>query len=151
MKLIQGLLNYSEPWTTPDMYLFTGNSTIKKNGAVVMGRGAAKQVRDTYLDIDKVFGNEIRKNPAAHLIFIAQMYEGEPVQFLGWFKVKHHWGADADLDLIKESTAELKELAERKPHLLFHMNYPGVGNGRLNIHQVQPVLETLPDNVLIYR
>ena len=45
MKLIKGLLDYSKPWTIPNIYLFTGNPIVKANGAIVMGCGAARQVR----------------------------------------------------------------------------------------------------------
>ena len=87
MKLINGLLDYSKPWAVPDIYLFTGNPIVKANGAIVMGRGAAKQVRDTFPGIDKVFGEEIAKRPNVNLIWL----KGAEHQYLGWFKVKEHW------------------------------------------------------------
>lgn len=43
------------------VYLFTGNCYLKANGALVMGRGAALQVRDAYPGIDKLLGRLIRQ------------------------------------------------------------------------------------------
>lgn len=147
MKLIQGLLDYSTPWTLPDVYLFTGNSYIKNNGAIVMGRGAAKQVRDTYPGIDKLFGEVIEKKPHLFLTWVSLPNE----QVIGWFKVKRFWSENARIELIKASTKALKEVAEPRSTITFHMNYPGIGNGGLTFEDVQPIVETLPDNVWIYK
>jgi hypothetical protein len=150
MQLIKGLLNYSEPWESSHIYLFTGNAMIKNNGAIVMGRGAAKQVRDTYPGIDKAYGAELQRHPDAHIMWVSRMgLTGN--QALGWFKVKHHWANNAEPSLITESTQKLKEHALSKPDLVYHMNFPGVGNGGLNEADVLNLIEPLPHNVLIYR
>ena len=147
MKLIKGLLDYSKPWTTPDIYLFTGNPITKANGAIVMGRGAAKQVRDTFPGIDKVFGQQVSMYPNSSLIWL----RGTKDQYIGWFKVKEHWKLPADLSAIAASANALAIVATTRGDRLFHMNYPGVGNGKLTEADVSPYLEVLPDNVLIYR
>ena len=147
MKLIQGLLDYSTPWYVPNVYLFTGNPVIKNNGAIVMGRGAAKQVRDTYPGIDKTFGNAIRKNPDAYLLGVTI----QPQQYLGWFKVKDHWAEEAKVSIIDKSVNALRAVAVKHPDTRYHMNYPGIGNGRLDIKAVQHILQHLPDNVRIYK
>lgn len=154
MKIRDKLLNYSRRWEYPDVYLFTGNPIIKNNGAIVMGRGAAKQIRDTYPDIDIQFGDALRAKPDAHIVWIKVKFHSKasnPMQRLGWFKVKDHWKDPARLSLIQESSNQLREIAERNPDITFHMNFPGVGNGGLQDHLVLPLLETLPDNVWIYR
>ena len=147
MKLIRSLLDYSTPWELPNVYLFTGNGIIKQNGAIVMGRGAAKQVRDSYPGIDRAFGKLIRDNPDDYML----IHKMGSIQFLGWFKVKNHWQQPADLKLIELATAALSLHASDYPIHTFHMNFPGVGNGRLNDSAVLPIIETLPDNVWIYR
>jgi hypothetical protein len=147
MKLIKGLLNYSKPWTLPDVYIFTGNGIIKQNGAIVMGRGAAKQVRDTYPGIDKRFGDFITALPDAYLHIAAIKSK----QYIGWFKVKNHWQQPADLMIIEHATDELAIHAGMYPIHPCHMNFPGVGNGRLSDEQVLPIIKRLPDNVWIYR
>ena len=146
MKLINSLLDYSDPWGIPDVYLFTGNPIIKKNGAIVMGRGAAKQVRDRYPGIDLVFGKLLKEEPHLNVLII-----GKAHRLLGWFKVKEHWKEPAKLSVITESVTKLTQIATENPTLRFHMNYPGVGNGKLNIAMVAPLLQALPDNVLLYR
>jgi len=153
MHIINGLLNYSRHWELPHVLLFTGNSTITKRGAVVMGRGAAKQVRDTYPKIDVHIAEEIQKKPNPHLVWVnVHPTSFIPTdQWLGWFKVKNHWAEPAKIELITQSTQELKKFAELHSEMTFHMNYPGVGNGKLVEIQVSPIIQQLPDNVLIYR
>ena len=147
MKLIKGLLDYRTPWALPNVYLFTGNSTLKMNGAIVMGRGAAKMVRDSYLGIDRTFGHLIALEPDAHVI----MHHMGNRQHLGWFKVKTHWSQPAKLELILASVLALTKIAEDYPIHQYHMNFPGIGNGKLSYDKVYSLVKTLPDNVLIYR
>jgi len=147
MKLINQLLDYTKPWNKPDVYLFTGNPIVKQNGAIVMGRGAAKQVRDTYPGIDMQFGQKIQAIPEALIVWVKVQND----QWLGWFKVKHHWQNAADLELIRESCRLLWEIAMEQPDIQFHMNYPGIGNGKLTEHEVGHMIHFLPDNVLIYK
>jgi hypothetical protein len=147
VKLINHLLDYSKAWHTPNVYLFTGNPIIKNNGAIVMGRGAAQQVRDTYPGTDIAFGNLIAKAPQAHVLWLSIT----PGQFLGWFKVKDHWIEPAKTGIIIESTKRLMETALRRADYVFHMNYPGIGNGQLAEHTVAGIIEQLPDNVWVYK
>lgn len=147
MKLIHKLLDYSKPWTLPDVYLFTGNPIIKKDGAIVMGRGAAKQVRDTYPGIDQSFGMIIQRKPQTNLAWISLPND----MHLGWFKVKNHWAEQANELLIKDSTEILDRIANKHRDKTFHMNFPGIGNGKLGIDRVMPIIELLPDNVWIYK
>ncbi len=151
MQLIEGLLDYSTPWTLPDVYLFTGNPIIKKNGAIVMGRGAAKQVRDSYPGIDAKLGNHVARSnaPSTGLAFVPINEEAR--QIIGWFQVKHHWMEPADLDVITNATASLVDLANLRQDITVHMNFPGIGNGRLSEEEVLPVLYHLPNNVRIYK
>jgi hypothetical protein len=147
MKLIHKLLNYSQPWSLPNIYLFTGNPVIKNNGAIVMGRGAAKQVRDSYPGVDLAFGIKLIEKPLAPLVWVTLFSQ----MHLGWFKVKYHWRDDAELSVIAESSIQLGTIAIQRPQYTFHMNYPGIGNGNLRLDDVQNVLNTLPDNVWIYK
>jgi len=159
MKLVNNLLDYNTPWSLPDVYLFTGNAMVRNDGAVVMGRGAAKQVRDTYPHVQYALGKKLFKNPITNLVFVQtgsqhtqlSLLPSQTNQWIGWFKVKYHWAEPADLDLIYESTSCLTGIATKRPDITFHMNYPGVGNGRLTDADVAPLLSVLPDNVIIYR
>jgi hypothetical protein len=150
MQLINQLLDYTTPWRLPNIYLFTGNPIIKNNGAIVMGRGAAKQVRDTYRGIDKVFGDMIAHEARDDNYEPNVLFAREGLQYIGWFKVKRHWQMNAELEIIIRSTTELTQYAVKRPEYKFHMNYPGIGNGELRIEDVAPIVATMPDNVLLY-
>lgn len=147
MRLIHGRLDYAAGWEYPNVYLFTGNPIRRKDGAIVMGRGAAKQCRDLFPGVDKTYGDIIKQEPHRNIMWA----DVGPRQRLGWFKVKDHWGEPADLGLIKNSVASLHMVASLYDGLEFHMNFPGIGNGGLAEEDVLPVLQILPDNVLIYK
>jgi len=154
MKIVNRLLDYSAKWELPDVYLFTGNSTVKNNGALVMGRGAAKQVRDSYPGIDKRFGTmlQARKDIKSNLPDPSLLWVDIHIyKYIGWFKVKEYWGNSAQLDLIETSMQALNKLSHIYKQYTYHMNFPGIGNGKLKEADVMPILEQLPDNVLIYR
>ena len=141
MRLVDSLLDYTRPWSLPDVYLFTGNPVRRHDGALVMGRGAARCVRDAYPGIDKLIPTD------APVTFT----EVRPEQFIGWFKVKDHWAAPAKLDLIEASAEYLARIARARPGRTFHLNAPGIGNGGLSWSAVSPALACLPGNVLVYR
>lgn len=131
-----------------DVALITTNSFIKKDGRLVMGRGIAKQVRDTYEDIDLSFGESIvNRNKVMKDYLIADNKKHPKIMA---FQVKYHWFEKADLDLIKNSTNCLKEWAERAPDCEFFLNFPGIGNGQLSRDVVLPIVELLPNNVTIW-
>ena len=66
-------------------------------------------------------------------------------------QVKVHYGNPAGLDIIKQSLDALRDWVGFEPHTAFHLNYPGIGNGKLAIGEVKPLVETLPDNVFVWR
>lgn len=147
MKLVHDRLYYTTPWEFPDIFLFTGNPIINKSGGIVMGRGAAKEVRDAYPGVDRVFGRMIQKDPTKHLLWA----EVRSKSVVGWFKVKNHWMEEAKPELIQASTEVLADLATRHKKYQFHINFPGIGNGQLSVGVVLPILEQLPDNVRVYK
>lgn len=147
MQLKKQHLNYADDWQAPDIYLFTGNPIIKSDGGIVMGRGAAKQVRDTYPGIAQAFGRAIRHHTDPTLLFV-KLAEGK---IIGWLKVKEHWARSATVELIQRSVYALTAQAVANPDLTFHVNYPGIGNGKLTEADVSPLLTQLPDNVIIYQ
>ena len=143
MHIVNSLLDYSEDWTLPEVRLFTGNPIKRQDGGIVMGRGAARQVRDTYPGIDKL----IKTDKPVTWIEIPDRSR----QWLGWFKVKHHWKDEACLDLIKGSSDFLADIANLRPDHTFKINAPGIGNGKLQWSDVEPLLQALPDNCLVYK
>lgn len=152
MQLIHKLLDYSLKWSLPHVAIFTGNPVTRRDGAIVMGRGAAKQVRDTYPNVQYALGEIIK--PEDYLVFVPidnTNVHTPSEQFIGWFKVKNHWQQPAELELITLSTKALYDLAIKHQDMSFHMNYPGIGNGKLTVDDVGGILSILPDNVFIYK
>lgn len=132
-----------------DVYLVTTNSYIRNDGALVMGRGAAKQLALMYPILPLMLGRNILKS-CGHLgeYNIDTLTNGSGIT-LGAFQVKFNFSDEADLDLIKRSCDELHRMA-CEDERVFHVNFPGIGNGRLKYNDVLPIVETLPDNVNVW-
>lgn len=131
-----------------DYACITTNSFVKKDGKLVMGRGIARQVRDSFPDIDLDFGHEINKryaNLAEYLILDSNYYP----KILA-FQVKYHWADKADVDLIAKSAAQLSVRATENPDKTFFLNFPGIGNGQLSISDVEFIVNLLPENVTVW-
>ena len=147
MILFNGRLDYARAaHDLGNTYLFTGNSFIKRNGALVMGRGAALEVRDMYPGIDKLIGLHL-----THLGLYGLCLAGTNHNNLGVFQVKRHFSEKAELDIIKHSVESLNQYARAFGRTAIYMNYPGVGFGGLLATDVAPLLTTLPDNVFLYK
>lgn len=131
-----------------DYFIFTGNSYIKNNGELVMGRGMAKQVADRFLFTPKLIGDVI-KSLCDHLRFYGfATIVTAPI--IGVFQVKKHYKMSAELSIIEKSVSKLKVFADKYSDKRFDMNYPGIGYGGLCKRDVAPLLERLPDNVHIW-
>lgn len=148
MKLINEKLDYSKPHSLRSVVLFTGNSYINKKGELVMGRGAALDVKKQFPDLPKKFGDCITVAGKEYGVILITQF---PLHTMGVFQVKYHYKDNADILLIKNSTEKLKKYALKAPNLIFHMNFPGIGWGGLTEKQVMPIIESLPDNVWIYK
>lgn len=142
---------FGNMWNTydnADNFIITTNSYIKNNGALVMGAGIAKQARDKKNGIDKYFGNLIEKE-CGHLGVYGTIIPNKTK--IGLFQVKKHFKNKADLSLIINSMNQLRAYAEIFNDEEIHLNYPGIGNGKLKICEVEPIIQHLPDNVNIWR
>jgi hypothetical protein len=129
------------------LFAITTNSTITKDGRLVMGRGIAQQARDRFPGIDKELASQFTSGARYGLLVSPQW----PVQKLAAFQVKIHWRSKASLDLIEYSSACLLEWCVAHPTAQVHLNFPGIGNGRLGYEQVLPFLQPLPDTVTIWQ
>lgn len=125
-----------------DYFIITTNAIVKNDGALVMGRGIAQQARDRFPGLDHQLGQVIKR--------LRSPYGCVLMSPISVFQVKYHWRNEADLSLIAYSAQELNKLARKAPHRTFALNFPGIGNGRLNAADVRPLLTTLPDNVEIW-
>ena len=138
---------------TTDYKLITTNSVLKKNGALVMGRGLAKQARDSIPGIDKQFGQWIQefRNETGHWTYgLLLPKPGFENADFGIFQVKYNFSEAAILELIVYSTGMLAERARNEPNKTFALNFPGIGNGGLEYDTVKPIVDLLPDNVNVW-
>lgn len=134
-----------------DLFLITTNSTIKRDGRLVMGRGMAKQARDKFPGLDMELGLAIREaygNLGRYHLLISPKW---PAKKIGALQVKTHYSLPADITLIEESISVLNRWAREHPGTSIHLNFPGIGNGRLSVERVLPVVHSLPNSVSVWR
>ena len=140
-------------WTAFDevaLFLLTTNSTIKRNGVLVMGRGIARQARDRFPGLDAALGKQILStcgNQGQYGLLVSPRW---PEARLGAFQGKRHYAQPASLELIRHSTAVLCAWCIEHPDASVHLNFPGIGNGRLRREDVLPIIAQLPDQVTIW-
>ena len=130
---------------TTDYFIFTGNSTIKRDGSLVMGRGIAREVRDKWPGIDLEIGQALQGH--IHTDGFYGLVLGKKI---GVFQVKKYFGHSAEPKLIEASAILLQIEAEKNPEKKYAMNFPGIGNGHLKYNDVLPLLQNIPDNVDIW-
>ena len=126
--------------------IVTTNSFIRKDVALAMGRGAAKDLVDYLPGIDIVFG-KIILDTCGHLGEYHLIMSGR----YGAFQTKRHFKYGSDISLIRRAVSKLRTLAEVNPKSIYNLNFPGIGYGGLRRNQVLPLLETLlPDTVTVW-
>ncbi len=141
-----------------DLFVISTNAAIKRNGALVMGRGIARQARNRFPGLDTALGQQILSvcgNPSASLrpgqgqygLIVSPRW---PEARLGAFQVKQHYSQPASLELIRHSTAMLCAWCTEQPTSMVAVNFPGIGNGRLRREDVLPIVAQLPDKVTIW-
>jgi hypothetical protein len=127
--------------------LVTTNSFVRQDGALVMGRGAAKTAMLKWPRLPYSLGKYIDHLGEYNVGIIT---DNNLSLHIGAFQVKYHFKDEADLDLIARSVAELTAITNKKPDWRFDMNFPGIGNGHKAYEDVAPLLDSLPDNVHVW-
>lgn len=136
-------------WSSKDpVVMVTGNSTLKLDGSVVMGRGAALQCKQRYSGIDHEFGALIKAAGQMYGVLFTSQYG----RTIGLFQVKNAYRDDANLMLIRYSLAALT--VHQEGGLIkgkqVSMNFPGIGAGRLAREKVLPILQNVGDWLTIW-
>ena len=140
-------------WTAyaaADLFLITTNATITVQGALVMGRGIARQAKERFPGLDIALGGYIQALCGNQGIYGLLVGPRWPAAKLGAFQVKQHYSQPASLKLIRRSTAALYAWCTEHPDAIVHLNYPGIGYGRLRRENVLPIIAQLPDQVTIW-
>jgi hypothetical protein len=129
-----------------DLFLITTNPIVRKDGAVVMGRGIAKEASTRFPQLPYDFGTFLDgADPAYFRNGIIGEYDGQKI---GCFMVKTHWAEPANLRVILVSASQWAVWA--KEYSRVDLNFPGIGNGKLKREDVLPMIEHLPDNVHVW-
>lgn len=132
------------------IFMITTNPIIRKDGAVVMGRGIAAEAKERFPQLPYDFANQIRYQPWRYVGAIGY-YTDVPIWF---FRVKDHWAQQAKIEIIKHSafgvSGMCKSWYNKTKPLRIDLNFPGIGNGGLKREDVLPIIETLPDNVHVW-
>ena len=129
-----------------DLILATGNSVVKMDGALVMGKGAAKELLSHFPECDKTFGTMAARNDRYGLVF-TRVND----QDVGLFQTKMHWRDKSNLRLIRHSTIKLfAHILSSKPDRV-DLVFPGIGFGGLRVSDVYEIIKYLPNNVHVWR
>lgn len=137
-------------YTTADLFLVSTNSTIRQDGALVMGRGIARQAKERFPGLDAALGRQVQALCGNQGIYGLLVSPRWPAAKLGAFQVKQHYSQPASLELIRRSTAALCAWCADHPDAQVALNFPGIGNGRLRRADVLPIIAQLPDRVAIW-
>jgi hypothetical protein len=138
-------LQYQRGLVDNNIFMFTANSTLNKQGKLVIGAGSARSVRDLYQGIDAQFGDVIEDKSWFGVKFVKWNS-----QWIGAFQTKVDWRDPSPLDLVQFSTYKLKRVADSRPQWTFHLPCPAINHGGAKVDDILPMLEILPDNVIIY-
>lgn len=136
MKEIRG--NLWDHWESGEWICITVNGFIKKNGALVMGRGCAKEARDRIPGIDRQLGRFV--------LGYGNVPFDLPSKRIITFPVKWHYKERADLTLIGKSAKTVKRIVETYNLKRIIIPRPGCGHGHLDWSDVKPVLEKIFDD-----
>ncbi len=125
--------------------IVTANSFLTSDFRLVMGSGAAFDLKRKVPGIDRIFGRMIF-DICGHL----GIYGLLSYKRYGIFQVKVRFDEKARMDLIQHSLFKLSQAAKRNKEYRYNLNFPGIGYGRLERKEVIPLLDTLPENVVIW-
>ena len=128
-----------------DYICVTTNAMTKSDGNLVMGAGIAKQASIKESQLKIVWGNQLREKGLINKLYGLLAYN----KYIA-FQTKLDWKNPSTIEIINYSTNKLKLLAEKYPDKIFGLPYPGINNGKLTKEIVKPLLNDLPNNVVVY-
>lgn len=153
-----------------DAFCITTNGYVKNNGALVMGRGIAKQIQRFVPNIPYILGNLVKtQGNKVHLVLsepnrpsiisfpvkpISKICRS-PDDYVSHMKYQlgdliAGWACKADIEIIIESAEQLVELANQHPEWKrILIPRAGCGAGELDWKDVKPILEEILDDRFI--
>ena len=128
-----------ELWDVTDGWkVITTNGSVNKKGLAVMGRGCALEAAKRIPYFPKTLAMALEKTGN-------KVYAWEYCNIIT-FPVKHKWNEKADLELIKKSTRELVEIANKWKMEKIYLPRPGCGYGYLEWEEVKKEIEDILDD-----
>lgn len=132
-------------WDQDGVLCITTNGDVRKDGALVMGRGVALQAAQRWPRLPFDIGAYIKRH--GNVLHGRGLLDGDDYREIVCFPVKHHWREKADLTLIAESCRVLMLLADTYHWDRIILPRPGCGNGQLDWEtEVKPVIAPLLDD-----
>ena len=140
-----------------DAICCTTNSVVKRNGALVMGAGIAKQFAHKYPWVSQYWGTLVKKrkiNGNTQPGVILTILKQKP--HLIYFQTKEHWKDKSNIGLINRSIHLLAGLIDTTNLEKILLPKPGCDNGGLNwetevLPIIKPVLDKYPEIHIIDR
>jgi len=120
--------------------VITTNGSVNKKGLAVMGRGCALEAATRIPMLPKFLANALEKTGNKVYVWDYNIIT---------FPVKHKWNEKADLELIKKSSRELVEIANKLSMKKVYLPRPGCGYGYLDWEIVKKELEPILDDRFI--
>ncbi len=124
----------------------TTNGTVRKDGALVMGRGNAFYAKIKYPELALMLGGRV-KSDGIRLEYISNYR-------LVAFPVKYEWSEKASLLLIAKSCVDLCDLVRGQEFKNVLLPRPGCGNGELDWEEdvkplIEPIINALAPKIVI--
>ena len=129
----------------------TTNGMIKNNGHAIMGAGVAKDFATRYPHLPQLLGTYLTQyeNRVFYLgtVEMENPSTKEKCQVgMFSFPTKHDWRNNSDINLIKTSCKQLKEVTQKFGFDTVLLPAPGVTNGKLSYDKVvRPAIASLLD------
>lgn len=146
MKTIHSDNLFDIPVTEDEAYVVTTNGMTRKDGTAVMGAGIAKSAAALFPNLPALLGKSLKKH--GNRVFAYRVSAGGSIRYnVITMPTKHDWRDDSDLELIRTSCIQMKELADVNGFTRVYMPRPGCKNGHLDWEtQVKPAIEPLLDD-----
>lgn len=147
-------LKVANMWDSKDDVLaVTTNATINSSHKLVMGRGAAFQAATKFPKLQGLAASAI-EDTFDYCLGGYPIYGFRTVKIedkeIGLFQVKMFYGDEALLPLIGYSVMSLLYWCSCYPKKTVALNFPGIGNGRLNPENVRLLIDKLPEQITVY-
>jgi O-acetyl-ADP-ribose deacetylase (regulator of RNase III) len=113
---------------------------IPTNCHGVMGAGLARQARERFPDLELAYKRACREEGYKPFIYL-----DNPRRIL-LLPTKHHWQEDASPALIYAMLLSLRQWAQKNPTVKIAVPALGAGLGRLPLHEVQRLMESILDS-----